>query len=62
MRKNVRYEFEDFFCSSRGKNTGASMNPARSLGPAIIANQWRDHWIYWLGPLLGSGCAGLMYR
>lgn len=38
------------------------MNPARSLGPAIIAKQWKNHWIYWIGPLLGAGIAGLMYR
>lgn len=38
------------------------MNPARSLGPAIIAKQWQDHWIYWVGPLLGAGVAGILYR
>jgi len=38
------------------------MNPARSLGPAIIANKWKYHWIYWIGPLLGAGGAGIMYR
>ncbi len=46
----------------RGPHTGASMNPARSLGPAIIANIWKHHWIYWIGPLLGAGVAGIMYR
>jgi len=34
--------------------TGGSMNPARSLGPAIVANQWHEHWIYWSGPLTGA--------
>ena len=38
------------------------MNPARSLGPAVIAKQWQDHWIYWVGPLLGAGVAGILYR
>jgi glycerol uptake facilitator-like aquaporin len=47
---------------SRGQHTGASMNPARSLGPAIIANKWKYHWIYWIGPILGAITAGIMYR
>jgi len=33
--------------------TGASMNPARSLGPALIAWDWNDHAIYWIGPFIG---------
>ncbi|CAN7938680.1 unnamed protein product [Ixodes hexagonus] len=36
--------------------TGAGLNPARSLGPALVANCWDGHWVYWVGPML----AGLM--
>ncbi|XP_035438701.2 aquaporin-4-like [Spodoptera frugiperda] len=45
-----------------GPWTGASMNPARSLGPAVWTGQWAQHWIYWAGPLLGSGAAALLYK
>lgn len=43
-----------------GPVTGASMNPARSFGPALVTGVWQSHWLYWLAPLLGA-CAGAAF-
>lgn len=45
-----------------GPLTGAAMNPARVFGPAVAANFWKAHYVYWLGPMLGGALGGLVYR
>ncbi len=45
-----------------GPVTGASMNPARSLGPALASGEWKDIWIYLVGPVVGATVGALAYQ
>ncbi len=50
------------FCAlMAGPLTGASMNPARSFGPAIVSGLWMAHWVYWLAPVTGMLVAARTY-
>jgi aquaporin NIP len=44
-----------------GPVTGASMNPARSFGPALVASQWTDFWIYVVAPITGALVGAVSY-
>ncbi|XP_078521417.1 aquaporin-1 [Lissotriton helveticus] len=41
--------------------TGCGMNPARSFGSAVITKNFKDHWIFWVGPMIGGAAAALVY-
>ncbi|CAN1283445.1 Aquaporin NIP1-2 [Linum perenne] len=45
-----------------GPISGASMNPARSLGPAIVSNQYKGIWIYMVAPTLGAQGGAWVYN
>lgn len=44
-----------------GPLTGAAMNPARAFGPQLVASEWADGWVYYVGPLVGATIAALAY-
>ena len=45
-----------------GPVTGASMNPARSLGPALVHGHFDWHWCYWVAPIAGTVVAAIVYE
>lgn len=45
-----------------GPIAGASMNPARSFGPALVSNDWSSWWVYWIGPIVGALAGALAYQ
>lgn len=44
-----------------GGITGAAINPARAFGPALISGDWLNHYVWWVGPILGGLLAGWLY-
>lgn len=45
-----------------GPISGASMNPARSFGPALISGIWEDQWLYFIAPILGAIIGAFAYQ
>jgi MIP family channel proteins len=42
--------------------SGGSINPARSFGPALVLGVWDNHYVYWVGPILGAVCGAAFYK
>ena len=45
-----------------GPLTGGSLNPARTLGLAIVGGIWMAHWLYWLAPIMGMSAGRRVYE
>ena len=45
-----------------GPLTGASMNPARTFGPALAGGGFDNHLVYWIGPIIGAVIAAVLYN
>jgi aquaporin Z len=45
-----------------GPLTGAALNPARALGPALLSGRWEMQWVFWLGPIIGAIAAAQLGR
>ena len=41
--------------------TGAALNPARAFGPALVSGFWKNHLVYWIGPVVGAVMAGWLH-
>jgi aquaporin PIP len=41
---------------------GCSINPARSFGTAVVSRVWTDHWVFWVGPLVGGPVTAIIYE
>jgi MIP family channel proteins len=44
-----------------GPLTGGAINPARAFGPALAVSHWTNHYVYWIGPMVGGAAAGWLY-
>lgn len=65
LRKFTPYMIPFLFCimvGVEGAISGTSTNAARSFGPALIANVWTAHWIYWTAPFAGGILAVLFFN